>query len=101
MIYLLISNSIRTIFYEFLDHFDASYTKQILVEAIGLLGQLWPYLVMGIMLSTVVKVFVSKQQMSAFFSQRRDTTTILIAALLVWFLLWEATLSSPCRQHCW
>ena len=82
MIYLLVSNSIRTIFYEFLDHFSASYTRRILVEAIDLLGQLWPYLVAGIMLSTVVKVFVSKQQMSSFFSQRRDTTTILIAAFI-------------------
>ena len=82
MIYLLKSNSIRTIFYEFLDHFDASYTKQILLEALSLLGQLWPYLVMGIILSTVVKVFVSKQQMTAFFSQRSASTTIIIAAII-------------------
>lgn len=79
---LLILNSVRTVFYDFLDHFEASYTKQILGEAFVLLGQLWPYLVAGVVVSTMVKVFVSKQQMSAFFSQRRDTTTILIAALI-------------------
>lgn len=82
MIYLLKLNSIRTVYYEFLDHFYASHTKQILVEAVRLLGQLWPYLVLGIVLSTVVKVFVSKQQMSAFFSHRSASTTIFIAALI-------------------
>lgn len=82
MIYLWESISIRTAFYEFLDHFSASYTRQILIEAIRLLGQLWPYLLLGIVLSTVIKAFVSKEQMSAFFSQRRDKLTILIAALL-------------------
>jgi uncharacterized membrane protein YraQ (UPF0718 family) len=82
MIDLLRINSIRTLFFEFLDHFSASYTKRILAEAVGLLGQLWPYLVMGIVLSTVVKVFVSKQQMSVFFSDKRNTTTILTASLI-------------------
>ena len=82
MTYMWTSISLRTVFYEFLDHFSASYTKKILWEAISLLGQLWPYLVTGIVLSTVVKVFVSKQQMTAFFSERSDTTTILIAALI-------------------
>ncbi|MFO7668604.1 MAG: permease [Bacteroidales bacterium] len=82
MITLWRSNSIRTVFYEFLDHFSASYTKKILWEALSLLGELWPYLVMGIVLSTVVKVFISKQQMSAFFIKRSDSTTILIAALI-------------------
>ena len=82
MIYLLISNSIRSFFYNFLNHFDASYTKKILVEAIQLLGQLWPYLVMGIVVSTAVKVFVSKDQMARFFSKRRSGVTILLAAFI-------------------
>ena len=82
MINLLVQNSIRSVYYTFLDHFSASYTRRILLEAIDLLGQLWPYLVAGIVLSTVVKVFVSKQQMTTFFSHRRDTTTILIACLI-------------------
>ncbi|MCU0472393.1 MAG: permease [Bacteroidales bacterium] len=78
----MIPNSVRTVFYEFLDHFSASYTRQILGEAIRLLGQLWPYLVAGIVISTVIKVFVSKEQMSAFFSRRRETSTILFAAFI-------------------
>lgn len=82
MIYLSKFNSIRSFFYEFLNHFDASYTKKILVEAIQLLGQLWPYLVMGIVVSTVVKVFVSKDQMARFFSNRRSGVTILLAAFI-------------------
>jgi uncharacterized membrane protein YraQ (UPF0718 family) len=74
--------SMGDFFYRFLDHFYASYTRQILVEAVRLLGQLWPYLVLGIVLSTVIKVFVSKQQMSAFFNKRRDAAGIFVAALL-------------------
>ena len=64
IIHLFIPNSIRSVFYNFLDHFTTSYTKRILVEALQLLGQLWPYLVMGIVVSTIVKVFVSKEQMA-------------------------------------
>ena len=82
MIQLLIPITIRSSFYTVLDHFYASYTRQILVEALGLLGQLWPYLVLGIVLSTVIKAFVSKQQMSALFGKRGEGLTILLAALL-------------------
>jgi len=82
MIYLLKFNSIRTVFYEFLDHFYASYTKQILEEAVLLLGQLWPYLVMGILVSTLVKILVSKDQMARFFSKKRSGVSILLAAFI-------------------
>ncbi len=82
MLYLFIPNSIRSVFYNFLDHFTASYTKRILVEALQLLSQLWPYLVLGIVVSTIVKVFVSKEQMAAYFSRNSSTATILIASLI-------------------
>jgi len=82
MLQLVIPLSIRSFFYEFLDHFDASYTKKILVEAFQLLGQLWPYLLMGILVSTVVKTFVSKEQMTRFFSSRRSGVSILLAAFI-------------------
>jgi len=82
MIYLWESLSIRTAFYEFLDHFYASYTRQILLEAISLLGQLWPYLVMGILVSTLVKTLVSRDQMIRFFSKKRSGVTILLAAFI-------------------
>lgn len=82
MIYLSELYSLRSIYYNFLDHFYASYTRKILLEAIDLLGQLWPYLVLGILLSTIIKVFISKQQMAAFFSQRSASTSIIIAAII-------------------
>lgn len=82
MIYLWNSNSIRSVFFDFLDHFDASYTKQILWEAIALLGQLWPYLVLGIVLSTVIKTFVSKERMAGYFGRKRSGVTILLAAFI-------------------
>ena len=82
MLFLLSLNSINSVFYKFLDHFEASYTKRILVEAIQLLGQLWPYLLLGIILSTMVKVFVSKQRMAMFFSRMDYTASILVASMI-------------------
>jgi len=82
MIQLVIPITIRSSFYDFLNHFDASYTKKILEEAIQLLGDLWPYLVMGIVVSTVVKTFVSKKQMAGFFTRKRSGVTILLAAFI-------------------
>jgi len=82
MIHLLMPASIRSVFYEFLDRFSASYTRKILEEAVQLLGQLWPYLVLGILLSTVVKVFVSREQMAAYFNRKNAGLTILAASLI-------------------
>lgn len=79
---LFLMHSIGSYFYKFLNKFEASYTKKILVEAIDLLGQLWPYLVLGILFSTLVKMFVSKERMSILFSSRNHTVSILIAALI-------------------
>ena len=72
----------KDILYGFLNHFEASYTKRILVEAIQLLGKLWPYLVLGIIATTLITIFVSKQQMVAFFSKRDYNTSIVIASLI-------------------
>ena len=71
-----------TVFYRFLNHFEASYTRRILVESVELLGQLWFYLVLGILLSTILKEFISKRQMASFFEKRHHSTTILIASAL-------------------
>jgi hypothetical protein len=46
----------REVMYKFLDHFLASYTGKILIEALQLLGQFWPYLVGGIILSALIKL---------------------------------------------
>lgn len=74
--------SINSVYYQFLNRFSASYTYKILVEALDLLGQLWPYLVMGIVLSTLIKTFISKQKMAEFFSHRNNTATILVASMI-------------------
>ena len=71
-----------SVFYQFLDHFHASYTREILLEAISLLGQLWPYLVLGIAASTLLKIYITRQRMAAFFSRTNFTLSILIASLV-------------------
>ena len=72
----------NSLFYRFLDHFEASYTNKILAEAIRLLGQLWPYLLLGILASTILKMYISKQRMADFFSRTNNHASILLAALI-------------------
>lgn len=72
----------QAFFYTFLDHFTASYTGRILTEALQLLGQLWLYVVLGILASTLLKVFVNRQRMAGFFSRRGHDLSILVAALI-------------------
>ena len=72
---------IRNFLNNLLNHFSLSYTRKILVEALALLHDLWPYLVSGIILTSLIKVFISRNQVSGFF-QGRKNTSILIAAFL-------------------
>ncbi len=82
MMRLLMPCSLQTVFYRFLDHFEASYTKRILVEAIQLLGQLWPYLLLGILASTLLKVFISRHRMAGFFNRTNHALSISLASLI-------------------
>jgi uncharacterized protein len=69
-------------YYWFQNKFEYTYTKRILLESLDLLGQLWPYLVLGIVLTSVVKLFVSKQWLAKTFNEKRDYLSIPLAALL-------------------
>lgn len=73
--------SIETIYYQFLNHFEASYTNRIIGESLSLLNSLWPYLVLGILLTTIVKLFVSKETMTVFLSNKKHAS-ILVATIV-------------------
>jgi len=79
---LLLLNALSSAYYDLLNRFSGSYTRKILMEAWDLLGQLWPYLVFGIILSTLVKTLISKQRMADFFSKRNHMATILLASMI-------------------
>lgn len=66
----------------FLHHFDSSYTKRILIESVDLLGKLWPYLVSGIIVSTLIYLYLSKQFVARFFSRRGKHISIILASLI-------------------
>lgn len=53
-----------------------------LYEALILLGQLWPYLVGGIILSTLIKLYVSKERMAGIFKGKQSGMYIILAGLL-------------------
>ena len=71
---------LESLFYNFLNHYEGSYTKKVLEEALVLLGNLWPYLVSGIFVTSLIKIFISKNKITAFF-QNRKNLSIFLAAL--------------------
>ncbi|MBN2213548.1 MAG: permease [Bacteroidales bacterium] len=66
---------------ELLNHFSFSHTRKILIEALVLLNDLWPYLVSGIILTSLVKLLLSRNQVAGFF-QNLKNSSIFIAAFL-------------------
>jgi uncharacterized membrane protein YraQ (UPF0718 family) len=72
---------VQSIWYTFRDHYNGSYTRRVLEEAVALLGALWPYLVAGIIITTLIKMFLSKEKIAAFFNHRQHIS-ILLAALI-------------------
>ncbi len=72
---------LESLFYSFLDHYEGSYTKKVLEEALILLGNLWPYLVSGIFATSLINLFISKNRISEFF-QNRKNLSIILAALI-------------------
>ncbi len=78
---IITTGFIRNFLNDLLNHFSLSYTRKILVEAIALLHDLWPYLVSGIFFTSLIKMFLSREQVSLFF-QRRGKSSIIISAFL-------------------
>lgn len=76
-----ILNILLFLIYDFLHRFESSYTKKILLEAIDLFNQLWPYIILGIFISTIIKIYISKQWLVYFFSKKTHFG-ILLASLL-------------------
>ncbi len=72
---------LESLFYGFIEHYEGSYTKKVLEEALNLLVNLWPYLVSGIFATSLIKLFISKNRISGFF-QNRKNISIILAALI-------------------
>ncbi|MBN1950943.1 MAG: permease [Bacteroidales bacterium] len=64
-----------------MNHYWGSRTKLILEEALVLLLNLWPYLVSGIIITTLIKTFLRKEQVARFFVSGKNLT-IIVAALI-------------------
>jgi uncharacterized protein len=70
-----------TFYHHFLNHYQGSHTSLVLKEALRLLINLWPYLVAGIVISSLVKQFVSKAWIVSFFHKNKNMSVILSATL--------------------
>ena len=71
----------QDLYFRFLNHYQGSYTKQIIDEAILLLINLWPYLVIGILATTAIKMYVTKSRIAGFLTQK-NKISIPFAALI-------------------
>jgi len=71
----------NTFWQTFLDHFYGSHTQRVLQEAFDLFIMLWPYLVAGIVLTSLIKTTISKEKVASFFSKNQKIS-ILLAALI-------------------
>jgi len=80
-IHIVAAGFISNFFNDLLNHFSLSYTRKILIEALGLLNDLWPYLVSGIMLTSLIKLFLSRKKISGFFQNLKNTSIFLAAFL--------------------
>jgi uncharacterized protein len=76
-----LQNMVDSFWYSFLDHYSGSYTRRILEEAAALLGKLWPYLVAGIIMTTLIKMYLSREQVAAFFNRSKKLSVFLAAAI--------------------
>jgi uncharacterized membrane protein YraQ (UPF0718 family) len=71
----------ESIYYRFLNHYQGSHTRLIINEAVALFINLWPYLVSGILLTTVIKIFLDKERITLYF-QHKINASIPLAALI-------------------
>jgi len=72
---------IQSIWFTFRDHYSGSYTKRIMEEAVALLADLWPYLIAGILITTFIKMFLSKEKVAVFFNRGKNMSILLAAAI--------------------
>ncbi|MDA3880649.1 MAG: permease [Prolixibacteraceae bacterium] len=73
---------IDRLYFWFRHQFEASYTFRILNESLDLLNMLWPYLVGGIIFTTLIYMYLSKKRVAGFFSSRTKHVSIITAAVL-------------------
>lgn len=80
--YIFLSGFFSDAYYWFLDVFSGSYTRRILLEIVDLLWKLWPYLVGGILFTSIVKMYISRDSMARFFGNRIASVSIILAAII-------------------
>lgn len=71
----------REIYYTILHAYSVSSARKILIEALDLLNQLWPYVVIGIVLTTFIKLYVPKKSMADFFALHKNISITLSALI--------------------
>jgi uncharacterized protein len=79
--YLNFGLSIESFLRDLLNRYESSYTKRVVIESIDLLNQLWPYVVGGILFSTIVKLYISKKWFVTFFQKYPNGGLVLSSFL--------------------
>lgn len=71
----------ESLYHRFLNHYWGSYTKLIIDESITLFLNLWLYLVVGIIITSLIKMYLNKEQIGGFL-QKSNKISIVFAALI-------------------
>ncbi len=71
--------NLHSAYNNFINHYDSSYTKRILMESLDLFADLWIYLIFGILLTTTIKIFITKEQIAEFFKKNYNSSIIIAA----------------------
>ncbi len=76
LVYLKLDD-IRNFFISLLNQFSGTYTRKIIIEALALLNDLWPYLLSGIILTSLIKSLFPKEKVAGFFRSRKSYSVII------------------------
>ncbi len=71
----------EALYHHFLNHYWGSYTKLIIDESIALFLNLWLYLVLGIILTTFIKMYLNKEWIAGILDKKSNMSIVLAAII--------------------
>ena len=74
----LLNNSF---FYNLLNRFYNSYTRKIILESFQLFSKLYPYIIAGIILTSILKILITRYEIINFF-KKYNNSSIFISSIL-------------------
>jgi hypothetical protein len=71
----------ESLYQNFLNHYWGSYTKLIIDESIALFLKLWIYLILGIVITSLIKIYLNREKIAGYL-QKKNNLSIVTASLI-------------------